>query len=233
MLQEQAVPFRGGNASMQQRTVIIADDHPMVRSALRESLRHCLPTADIHECASFNEASETLTRLAGDVDLLLIDLDMPGMQGFVGLLTVQATWPAVPAVMVSATQDQGTVERARQCGALGFIPKSAPMERICDAVLRILDGQTWFPEAEDQPLGGGEDATQLARRLASLTAQQMRVLHMIVEGKLNKQIAGDMNLAEQTVKGHVSSILRKLGVYRRTQVVLAVGPLLSKPMVRH
>ena len=214
---------------MSAQTIIIADDHPLVRSALREALRRRMPEAEISECENFADLSRLLHELDGDVCMLLLDLDMPGMHGFVGLLTVQAEWPAVATVMVSATCDGETIEKARACGASGFIPKSAPLEIIVTALGKIIAGDLWFPVT-----GGASDAAaaRTASRLASLTAQQMRVLQMIVEGKLNKQIAGTLDIAEQTVKGHVSAILPKLGVQSRTQIVLSVAPLLGRAPTR-
>jgi DNA-binding NarL/FixJ family response regulator len=215
---------------MTQLRITIADDHPMVRSALRQTLTDAFAGAAIGECATFAELAAALTEGEGQVDLLLLDLHMPGMQGFVGLLTVLTNWPTVPVVVVSASEDSATVERARACGASGFIPKSAPMEKVVESVRAVLDGAIVFADGGGLAEGGSaEQADDIARRLASLTPQQMRVLQAVLEGKLNKQIAGELDLAEQTVKGHVSQILRKLGLYSRTQVVIAVGPLLIQP----
>jgi DNA-binding NarL/FixJ family response regulator len=211
--------------------ILIADDHPMVRTALRQALAGPLDGACFLDCSTFDELTALLAQPCSVVDLVLLDLNMPGMQGFVGLMTVQANWPTVPVIMVSACEDQASIAQARRCGASGFIPKSAPMDSVVAAVRTVLDGGIWFETAHDIPGGdpcppGGD----IARRLATLTPQQMRVLQMILEGKLNKQIAGDLDLAEQTVKGHVSQILHKLDLNSRTQVVIAVGPLLTAPL---
>ena len=213
---------------MIEMNVIIADDHPMVRTALRQALAGALPGVAIHESSTFDELASMLARANGEFDLILLDLNMPGMQAFVGLLTVLANWPTVPVMVVSASEDHGTVTRARECGASGFIPKSAPMETVVSAVRTVLDGGIWFGAGTSagKPVGA-EQGGEIACRLATLTPQQMRVLQAILAGKLNKQIAGELDLAEQTVKGHVSQILKKLDLYSRTQVVIAVGPLLG------
>lgn len=219
---------------MDDAVVIIADDHPMVRVALREAVGNVLPKARFCECSTFDGLAQLLGA-ERDIDLLLLDLNMPGMQGFVGLLSVGANWPLVPVAMVSATEDIGVVTRARECGASGFIPKSAPMEVIGEAVKSVVAGGHWFPPpSSSQPFGRTApdqgQAMELARRMATLTPQQLRVLQMLLEGRLNKQIAGDLGLAEQTIKGHVSAILRKLDVDNRTQVVIAISPLLGKDL---
>lgn len=209
--------------------VIIADDHPMVRAALRQTLSGAMTDVVISEGSNFDELASMLNENAGRYDLVLLDLDMPGMQGFIGLLTVLANWPTVPVMVVSASEDSTSVARVRECGASGFVPKSAQMETVVAAVKAVLDGGLWFDEGEAPAEPEAQSAGEVARRMATLTPQQMRVLHAILAGKLNKQIAGELDLAEQTVKGHVSQILKKLDVYSRTQVVIAVGPLLGNP----
>jgi DNA-binding NarL/FixJ family response regulator len=207
--------------------IIIADDHPMVRAALRQTLSGAMAGAVIAESSTFDELAAMLGGASGPYDLVLLDLDMPGMQGLVGLLTVQANWPTVPVVVVSGSEDHATVARVRECGASGFIPKSAQMDKVIAAIRSVLDGGIWFEDGDGIAAPDAEPGEEIARRLSTLTPQQMRVLHAILAGKLNKQIAGELDLAEQTVKGHVSQILRKLDVYSRTQVVIAVGPLLG------
>ncbi len=217
---------------MMSRTLIIADDHPMVRAALRRTLADAVGAdipggGAIEECATFDELNCMLAADSGEVDLVLLDLDMPGMLGFVGLLTILANWPTIPVMMVSATEDRASVARARDCGASGFIPKSASMELVVEAVKTVLDGGVWFDGLPAVAADPAEQTRDLSRRLATLTGQQLRVLQLVLAGKLNKQIAGELDLAEQTVKGHMSQILRKLGLDSRTQVVIAVGPLLG------
>lgn len=207
--------------------VILADDHPMVRAALREAVRTALPSTQFRECSNFDDLT-VLFAQEREVDLLLLDLNMPGMHGFVGLMSVVANWPLVPAIMVSATETVDVIQQARTCGASGFIPKSAPVETIGQAVQCVMAGQTWFPPARKPAPAPSPPLQALSRTLAGLPPQQLRVLQMVMEGRLNKQIAGDLGLAEQTVKGHVSAILRKFNAGNRTQVVIALSPLLAK-----
>lgn len=207
---------------------IIADDHPMVRAALREPLLRRFADAMLKECERFDQVMTELEQADGEVDLVLLDLNMPGSQGVVGLMTVLAHWPTVAVAVVSGEEQDATIGRVMACGAVGFIPKSSPMGVIEDAVQAILDGATWVPPDRSGLLDGGLAEQDMARRLASLSPQQLRVLQMIMEGKLNKHIAADLDLVEQTVKTHVSAILRKFGVHSRTQIVLAMANLTSE-----
>ncbi len=200
--------------------IVIGDDHPLVQAALRTALSTALPDLDIIACQSLDEVLAVLSARPDDIDLVLWDLNMPGIQGFTGLFMMLAQFPTVPVAIISAKQDATTIRRAIAYGASGYIPKSLSLPAMADAVTRILAGEIWMP-----PNIGGRGSLQnsdleLASRLASLSAQQLRILGMIVGGKLNKQIANDLNIAEQTVKGHVSIILRKLGVGSRTQAAV-------------
>ena len=200
--------------------IVIGDDHPLVQAALRTALSTALPDLDIVACHSLDEVLAVLSGRPDDVDLVLWDLNMPGIQGFTGLFMMLAQFPTVPVAIISAKQDATTIRRAIAYGASGYIPKSLSLPAMADAVTRILAGEIWMP-----PNIGGRGSIQssdleLASRLASLSAQQLRILSMIVGGKLNKQIASELNIAEQTVKGHVSVILRKLGVGSRTQAAV-------------
>lgn len=200
--------------------IVIGDDHPLVQAALRTALSTALPDLDIVACQSLDEVLVVLSTRPDEIDLVLWDLNMPGIQGFTGLFMMLAQFPTVPVAIISAKQDATTIRRAIAYGASGYIPKSLSLPAMADAVTRILAGEIWMP-----PNIGGRGSLQssdleLASRLASLSAQQLRILSMIVGGKLNKQIANDLNIAEQTVKGHVSVILRKLGVGSRTQAAV-------------
>jgi DNA-binding NarL/FixJ family response regulator len=202
------------------RRILIADDHPMMRAALAQALGQALPDSRLVEAASL-EAATAAIRADPALDLILLDLTMPGMNGFSGLLLLRAEFPAVPVVIVSASEDAATVSRALDCGASGFIPKSAPSERFAEAIQAVLAGDLWFP-ADLETIGGDDD---IAARIASLTPQQLKVLLMLTEGRLNKQIAHEMQVTEATVKAHVTMILRKLGVASRTQAVIAARGL--------
>jgi DNA-binding NarL/FixJ family response regulator len=204
--------------------LIIADDHPLFRGALREAVAGVLTGADIAEAGSFDEASALLDR-GGEVDLVLLDLTMPGVRGFSGLMYLRAQYPSVPVVVVSANDDPAVIRRCMDFGASGFIPKTLDVESMRTAISRVLEGGVWTPP--DVDLAGGSDAesADLMARLATLTPQQVRVLMMLSEGLLNKQIAYSLNVSEATVKAHVSAILQKLNVESRTQAVIAAAKI--------
>ena len=202
--------------------LVIADDHPLFRGALREAVSGLLNHADIAEAGSFDEIGKLLER-GGDVDLILLDLRMPGVRGFSGLMYLRAQYPGVPVVVVSANDDPRVIRRCMEFGASGFIPKTLGIEAIRAAIANVLKGEVWTPP--DVDLNAGDDAavTAIMARLATLTPQQVRVLMMLSEGLLNKQIAYELDVSEATVKAHVSAILQKLGVESRTQAVIAAA----------
>jgi DNA-binding NarL/FixJ family response regulator len=204
--------------------VAIADDHPLFRGALREAVSGLVDRMDIAEAGSFDEVTELLER-GGDVDLILLDLTMPGVRGFSGLMCLRAQYPSVPVVVVSANEDPSVIRRCMDFGASGFIPKTLGVEAMRAAVGIVLKGGIWTPP--DVNLDGGSDAqaADLIARLATLTPQQVRVLMMLSEGLLNKQIAYELAVSEATVKAHVSAILQKLGVESRTQAVIAAAKI--------
>src|SRR5690606_17581892 len=160
-----------------------------------------------------------------DPDLILLDLHMPGMSGFIGLMMLRSEYPAIPVIVVSASEDPATVQRAIDYGASGFVPKSAPVDHLGAAVRTVLEGNVWMPVAA----GRDEADEAIADRMVSLTPQQLRVLAGMGEGKFNKQIAHDLGVSEQTVKDHVSVILRKLGASNRTQAILLASQLALRP----
>lgn len=206
--------------------VVIADDHPLFRAALRLAVERVLPGAQVTEADRF-AALQAAVAAAPDADLVLLDLRMPGVQGYSSLVWMRAEHPSVPVVMVSAEEDAATVHRALDFGAAGFIPKSAGLELLTEALTAVLDGQLWTPPAATlpPPAAASEDA-QLARRVASLSPQQLKVLMHLADGRLNKQIAYDLDVTEATIKAHVTAILRKLGLYRRTQAAVLAQRLL-------
>ena len=206
--------------------LLIADDHPLFRGALREAVNGLLQEAEIAEAGTFDEVAELLER-GGEVDLVLLDLAMPGARGFSGLMYLRAQYPSVPVVVVSANDDPAAIRRCMEFGASGFIPKTAGVEAMRQAVARVLKGGVWSPP--DVDLAGGSDAETagLIARMATLTPQQVRVLMMLSEGLLNKQIAFQLGVSEATVKAHVSAILQKLGVESRTQAVIAAAKIES------
>jgi DNA-binding NarL/FixJ family response regulator len=200
--------------------IVIADDHPLFRGALREAVRSFLPDSIVAEANGLDDLIKTLAK-ERETDLILLDLTMPGVQGFSGLIYLRAQHPDIPVVIVSATEDPVIVRRAIDFGASGFIPKSLDSEEIGAAIKTVLAGGSWTPP--DIALGASEDkeTADLMKRLATLTPQQVRVLMMLSEGLLNKQIAYELSVSEATVKAHVSAILQKLGVESRTQAVIA------------
>ncbi len=204
--------------------LLIADDHPLFRGALREGVVGLVARADIAEAGTFEEMSKLLDK-GGEVDLILLDLSMPGVRGFSGLMFLRAQYPSVPVVVVSANDDPSVIRRCMDFGASGFIPKTLGVEQMRDAIKQVLGGGVWTPP--DVDLAGGADAESAAlmARLATLTPQQVRVLMMLSEGMLNKQIAYELSVSEATVKAHVSAILQKLGVDSRTQAVIAAAKI--------
>ena len=183
-----------------------------------------LERVEIAEAGAFDEVVALLDR-GGDIDLILLDLKMPGVRGFSGLLYMRAQYPSVPVVVVSANDDPAAIRRCMEFGASGFIPKTLGVEAMRAAIRRVLDGGVWTPPGVD--LSGGSDAetAELMARMATLTPQQVRVLMMLSEGLLNKQIAYQLGVSEATVKAHVSAILQKLGVESRTQAVIAAAKI--------
>ncbi|HEY1311046.1 MAG TPA: response regulator transcription factor [Pseudolabrys sp.] len=204
--------------------LVIADDHPLFRGALREAVTGLFERMDIAEAGTFNEVAELLER-GSDVDLVLLDLTMPGVRGFSGLMYLRAQYPGVPVIVVSANDDPAAIRRCMQFGASGFIPKTLGVDAMRGAISRILGGGVWTPPDVDLSAGSDAETAALMARMATLTPQQVRVLMMLSEGLLNKQIAYQLGVSEATVKAHVSAILQKLGVESRTQAVIAAAKI--------
>ncbi len=203
--------------------ILIADDHPLFRAALGQALKTRFAGALVLEAS---DLPETLALLAGhpELDLLLLDLHMPGNRGLAGLVGIRNEFPAVAVVVVSAHEDPRIIRRVLDHGAAGFIPKSAGMDELDQAIATIADCRQWVPERLTAAVAGvasSSEDRELARRMASLTPQQFRVLAQVAEGRLNKQIADDLNIQERTVKAHMSEIFAKLAVRNRTQAGIA------------
>jgi DNA-binding NarL/FixJ family response regulator len=209
---------------LEQYRLVIADDHPLFRGALREAVTGLFERVDIAEAGNFNEVAELLER-GSDVDLVLLDLTMPGVRGFSGLMYLRAQYPGVPVIVVSANDDPAAIRRCMEFGASGFIPKTLGTEAMRGAIQRILSGGVWTPPDVDLTTGSDAETAALMARMATLTPQQVRVLMMLSEGLLNKQIAYQLSVSEATVKAHVSAILQKLGVESRTQAVIAAAKI--------
>lgn len=208
---------------MANQRLIIVDDHPLFRGALKGALHNGEGSFDVTEVGSLDELTEALA-LRTDYDLILLDLTMPGVQGFSGLLYLRAQHPEIPVMIVSARDEPAVVERAMEFGASGFVPKSQPIEVIREAVRSVLEGNVWVPP-DLAGAGTDEETSDLVQRMSTLTPQQIRVLMMLGEGLLNKQIAYKLGVSEATIKAHVSAILQKLGVDSRTQAVIAVNKI--------
>ena len=211
--------------ALQVDTVIVADDHPLFRTAIKEALQASQGETTFLEANSFESLQELVSKNQ-DVDLVLLDLHMPGVSGFAGLVYLCKRYPSVPVVIISANEDPMVIQRALDHGAAGFIPKSSNIKTITSAIGDILMGEIWAPVSKQSNLPGSNvSELELAERMSQLTPQQFRVLMSVSQGLLNKQIAFDMGISEATVKAHVTAIMNKLGVTNRTQAVMAANKL--------
>ena len=205
--------------------ILIADDHPLFRDALQRAAMVAVPQASAHGADSMHSLLQLIERFP-DADLLLLDLHMPGARGYSALAHIRGQYPGLPTIVVSGHEEAIVAKRALAHGAAAYIPKSTPGDEIVTAIRSVLDGDVWLPHSL---LGGAAelrpDEAEAALRVASLTPQQFRVMTMITEGLLNKQIAWELAVSEATVKAHMTAIMRKLGVSNRTQVALAASQL--------
>lgn len=198
--------------------VLIIDDHTLVRDGLRSILQTTYPDALVLEAADFAEAVQVLGHEPA-IDLVLLDLNIPDVSRLSALQQLRADFPSVPVVMVSGVYDRVTVEDALEAGAAGFIPKSMKRDAIIDALDQVLSGEIYMPAEFAENPQAEEDAA-IRARIDTLTPQQKVVLGLLVEGRVNKQIAFDLDVSMTTVKAHVSAVLQKLNVYNRTQAVI-------------
>jgi len=219
---QQEIALAGSVASF-----LIVDDHPLFREALQAAVRLAVPLADISEAASIDNALQLLATKTR-VDLVLLDLSMPGTVGVEGLMQVRAAFPRLPVLVVSGNEEPKIVRAALSHGIAGFVPKSTSKEELAIVIEGVFKGGIYVPphllaaiEADD----GYLVERALLERVRNLTPQQKRVLLMLREGLQNKQIAYELNVAETTVKAHVSEILRKLKVYSRTKAVVEIAKL--------
>ncbi|WP_374653906.1 response regulator [Dongia sp.] len=225
-----AVRAQGPESQSAGLTFVVADDHPMVRDALAAALKGAFPDAKIGFAGTLAETQAAI-EAAPETDLVVLDLDMPGMLGLAGLAALRTQHPSLPIAIVSATTNSAAMRQAVEMGAAGFIPKLAAAERFLDAVRAILSGAVSLPdEAKDEVLASRD--RDLAQRAAQLTPQQHRVLSLLAEGMPNKLIAFEMQISEPTVKAHVTEILRKLGVTSRTQAVILAQRLSLEPVTK-
>ena len=197
-------------------TIIIADDHPLFRNALFQSVHMAISGANLLEADSL-DALLTLLKKEDEPDLLLLDLKMPGANGMSGLIQLRAEYPDLPIVVISASEDASVVTQVKSHGAFGFIPKSSDMRELVNALNQVLNGDPFFPEGL---ITNNAACSDLAEKIATLTPQQYKVLGMLSDGLLNKQIAYELNVSEATIKAHMTAIFRKLDVKNRTQAVI-------------
>lgn len=204
--------------------IIIADDHPLFREALAASVKRLYPAVTIYEADTIN-ALVALVEQKQEVDLLLLDLNMPGATGYSALVHLRAQYPLLPVVVVSAHEQPELMRRALDHGAMGFVPKSADTDTLREALAAIQLGDVWAPDAAYEAVAATPEDKAAAERLKTLTPQQFRVLQMVATGLLNKQIAHELGVTEATIKTHMTAILRKLGVTNRTHAVLLAQQL--------
>jgi DNA-binding NarL/FixJ family response regulator len=209
-------------------TLLIADDHPLYRDALKGALSMAFNDLSILEAGDLNATVATLE--ANEVDLVMLDLHMPGSSDLFGFLHIQKTFPDLPIAVVSGTEDAALISKIVGLGAMGFIPKTASAQEIKEALTNMLEGDVWVPEAVRQQIQDVDETfSELAENVASLTPSQYKVLCYMRDGLLNKQIGYNLEIAEATVKAHVTAIFRKLGINNRTQAVLIASQLQLEP----
>ncbi|MEG3768794.1 response regulator transcription factor [Alteromonas sp. 14N.309.X.WAT.G.H12] len=205
--------------------ILVADDHPLFREALSAALEPHFKDAEILEADSLESTLKVLGE-NDQVDLLLLDLNMPGGEYFNGLISVKDSYPALPIAVISANESIEVVAQVMGLGAEGFIPKSTPTAQIAEAIITVKDGGSWVPETmKDELENVDEEMTTLLKRFRELTPKQIQVLSYLRAGLMNKQIAHEMNVTEATIKAHISAILRKLEINTRTQAVLLMDKL--------
>ncbi|WP_135078804.1 response regulator transcription factor [Terasakiella sp. SH-1] len=204
---------------------LVADDHPLFRDALKQVIDGRWDDAEIVEVSDLDSAQE-VAQNDDDLDMILLDLNMPGAEGFSGLLSLRNYAPMLPVVIVSAEESPDVIQRALTCGALGFIPKSSSKERIGEAIQAVLSGNSFVPPELAEAIEEKRRLDdELREKAALLTPAELGVLKLLTEGKPNKIIAYELDIKESTVKAHISQILRKLGVHSRTQAVLVAKNL--------
>ncbi len=197
--------------------VLIADDHPLFRNAISEALSNTQTPVNISQADSLESTLERLGQ--GDIDLVLLDLKMPGSEGLLGLIQIRNLHPEVAVAVITANESGRTMTQVKAAGALGYLPKSMALEQLVNALNGLLKGTPFFPNGLSNSLDCQDDVEAI-RKLATLTPQQQRVLALIARGFLNKQIAYELDVKETTVKTHVSEIFRKLDIYNRTQAAM-------------
>lgn len=212
----------------QMARAIIADDHPLFRAAMNQALSDTL-SSEILEVSSFQQLEQALFTQP-QIELVFLDLSMPGNQGLTGLSTLRSQYPDILVVIVSANEDTRVVRQAMALGASGYIPKSVPLPEWKTAVVTVLAGDNWLPASMQDVINQPDkELSAFANQLEQLTPQQFKVLQCIANGLLNKQIAYQLGVQETTIKQHVSAILRKLNCINRTQAGILFKQMLTTP----
>lgn len=215
--------------------IVVADDHALVRGGLVLLIEMATPNAEIIEANSFEQAMEALSQ-QDPIDLMLLDLMMPGMEGEKGISKISATYPGVPIIIVSVNEDIDTIRRALAAGAMGYIPKTSSPDVTVSAIKLVLAGGIYVPPhilkqgaglATPSEAVSAEPAPKVteAAQITSLSRRQHEVLDLIVSGKSNQAIADELGLTTPTVKMHVSGIFKKLNVSNRTEAVAKYSEL--------
>ena len=203
--------------------ILIVDDHPLFIEALEQVIQATFPNAVVSKASSIEMARGVLDK-ENRVELVLLDLSMPGTRGLEGVIELRRRYPKLPIVVVSALEDPRIISEVMQCGAAGFISKSTRGGDLSRALQDVMEGSIVLPKGY-QPPAEASPSSDLAARIATLTPQQVRVLQMLRQGLLNKQIAFELDVGETTIKAHVSEILRKLKVNSRTQAVIEAAKI--------
>jgi DNA-binding NarL/FixJ family response regulator len=208
--------------------VLIADDHPLIREGLMLAVKLAVPGVMIDTAGSIEEAGRVIAQRRKGYRLVLLDFMLPDSRGFSGLLHLQHLLGATPIAFVSSNRESSVIEAAQALGAVGFLSKSWPLDRLTAALREIVAGKPVFPEKNHATADHDASPARPARDLIStLSGAQLKVMLALADGRLNKQIAGDLGITEATVKAHMSAIFRKLGVTNRAQALLAMQPLLG------
>jgi len=207
-------------------TVIVADDHPLLSVALRLGVQRVAPDAQVIEVDSLKALREA-AKAHPDAALILLDLMMPDVEGLSALQFLRQDYPQIPVALVTANHERHWVRSAQALGAVGFVPKSTPLEQTHDIIRSLLAGGSWWPPHLVSPDRGRARGSSVEDRLDKLSPQELRILLHIRDGRLNKQIAGDLGISESTVKTHISTLLRKLDLQSRTQAAVLAQKLLS------
>ena len=202
----------------EQEWALVVDDHPLFSDALVLTLKSATRFDTIRTASSLKAALETI-EAHGAPKIVVLDLNLPDVRGLDGLIRIRDAAEDVPVIIVSSLDENRIIQGALEAGASGFVPKHSSRQVLRDAMAAIEAGESYLPEGFVAPVHESE-LSDAARRIASLTNQQARILDLICEGKLNKQIAYELSIAEATVKAHMTAIMRKLGVQSRTQAVL-------------